>query len=132
MNDILIPMGRNELWAIQSEVKPLVESSDPVRSEVALIKFEDNRPLPSLLTLRRKINRAIIELADDPDKSHAEVPLELEELWLVDSVFSREDGDWAEDFLTRIMRGIESLESGLPWPIISEMDAVERHLTVKE
>ncbi len=109
-----ISFKKSELWAIQGLVKPLVPDSGQTVVVVALVKL-NGEPVPAPLTLRQKINRGLLEMADGVDKpDRVDLLLSAEELWVVDSVLNREMGDWAESLLVRVFRAFDSLSMGVP------------------
>lgn len=107
-----IQLNRQELWALQGLVKPLVpEGSQAV---VAMVQLEEER-VPAPLTLRQKVNSALLRMADEqPSPDRVDVSLSAEELWIIDSVLNRELGDWAEALLIRVFRAFDSLALGIP------------------
>lgn len=117
-----IGLGRQELWAFQGLIKPLVPNNDV--AVVAMVQLDSAR-VPAPLTLRQKVNSALIQMTDErPVPKEVEVSLSAEELWVIDSVLNREMGDWAETMLVKVFRALDSLALGLP--IMSHEEDLER------
>ena len=113
----------NELWAIQGLVKALTVGDNGVKAVPGMVQVEETS-VPAPLTLRRKVNSALLGIEDMSEKN-ATLSLTAEELWVIDGTMSREMGDWAGAFLLKIFRALEGLSLGIP--LLTQEQAKQAH-----
>lgn len=124
----VVQLSRQELWALQGLVKPLVPEGTV--AVVAKVQLEE-AVVPAPLFLRQKINSALLRMAvEQPSPEKVDVSLTAEELWIIDSVLNREMGDWAEALLIRVFRSLDSLALG--FPLMSREEDVSRSRRVED
>ncbi len=123
MQEAEISLTLNELWAIQGLVKALTVGDNSTKAVPGMVQIED-LSMPAPLTLRRKVNSALLGIEDMNEKS-VTLRLTAEELWVIDGTMSREMGDWAGEFLLKIFRALEGLSLGIP--LLTQEQAKQAH-----
>ena len=109
----VLRLDERDLWALQQLVKPLLREGQGHNYTLLTVTL-DSGELPVALRLREKVNGGILRYVDEvPRPEYVDVPVSVEELWLIDALLDVNMYGGAKDLLLQVFRLLWEVEYGL-------------------